>query len=469
MTTPSSTPAGSVPTGYLPAGTPAPSPGSGPGAPPSDGARLPQVVQTRRGFTNTWLFAGLVVSLFAVGLAFMLLFIGAHTGLTNLAWGVVFAVLPLGLVVPAFLWIDRFEPEPKLLLLTCFGWGACVATGVALGGNTLFDKIVTSSGGGSTLTAVISAPIVEESAKAAIVFLVFWFRRKDFDGVVDGIVLAGLSAAGFAATENILYLARAHMGAETTGLVSVFILRGLVAPFTHPLFTAFTGIGIGVAAVTHRRWLKITAPIAGLLLAMGMHALWNGSATTGWFLLVFPLFEVPLFVGAVIAVIVMRRHEGQLIGRFLWDYVPSGWFSPGEVWMLAAMPRRKQARRWSKRVGGKDGLNAMRAFQNSASDLALLRARVARGTAGDDLAEVQWGLLQNVNAARDSFTLQQRRQGTPLPAGPPPGQYAQVRSEPGYGGYALPATVPRAHPATAAPPIRGLQPGQPGPDFDPPA
>ena len=57
---------------------------------------------------------------------------------------------------------------------------------------------------------------------------------------------------------------------------------------------------------------------------MCMHGLWNWSGSTGWFLLVFPLFEIPLFVAGVIAVFVMRRHEGQLIGRFLWDYVPSG-------------------------------------------------------------------------------------------------------------------------------------------------
>ena len=31
------------------------------------------------------------------------------------------------------------------------------------------------------------------------------FRRREFDGVVDGVVYAGLVAAGFAFTENILY------------------------------------------------------------------------------------------------------------------------------------------------------------------------------------------------------------------------------------------------------------------------
>ena len=38
-----------------------------------------------------------------------------------------------------------------------------------------------------------------------------------------------VAAAGFAATENILYLARAHMSAETVGLVTVFVLRAFTS------------------------------------------------------------------------------------------------------------------------------------------------------------------------------------------------------------------------------------------------
>jgi len=57
--------------------------------------------------------------------------------------------------------------------------------------------------------AVISAPIVEESAKAFILFVLFFWKKDEFDGIVDGIVYAGMVGLGFAMTENILYYGRA--------------------------------------------------------------------------------------------------------------------------------------------------------------------------------------------------------------------------------------------------------------------
>jgi len=75
---------------------------------PSDAAAS-AVSTTRRGFTNTWLFTGLVVSAMATGLAVVLLVVESTSGITSAALGLVFAVIPLGIVVPAFLWLDRFE------------------------------------------------------------------------------------------------------------------------------------------------------------------------------------------------------------------------------------------------------------------------------------------------------------------------------------------------------------------------
>jgi RsiW-degrading membrane proteinase PrsW (M82 family) len=279
----------------------------------------------------------------ATGLAVVLLVVGSTNGITSAALGLVFAVIPLGIVVPAFLWLDRFEPEPKRLLLFTFGWGACLATVVSLVVNTGAEVLLIKAGSSSQLAAVVSAPVVEETTKGLVVLLIFLARRRDFDGVVDGIVLAGISAAGFAATENILYLAQGESTLGTSGLIITFVLRGLILPFSHPMFTACTGVGIGIAAVTARKWVRVVAPLCGWLAAMCLHAFWNWTTLTSAVLFTFPLVEVPLFCIAVIAVVMLRRREGQMIGRYLWDYVGTGWFSPGEVWMLASMGRRKQA------------------------------------------------------------------------------------------------------------------------------
>jgi RsiW-degrading membrane proteinase PrsW (M82 family) len=41
------------------------------------------------------------------------------------------------------------------------------------------------------------------------------------------------------------------------------------------------GIGIGVAARTRDRHLRVIAPLGGYLAAVVLHALWNGAATLG--------------------------------------------------------------------------------------------------------------------------------------------------------------------------------------------
>jgi hypothetical protein len=54
----------------------------------------------------------------------------------------------------------------------------------------------------------------------------------------------------------------------------------------------------------------------------------------------------------------------------------------------------------------------LRSFQNASSDLALLRSRVVRGSAGPDVATEQWAMLQNIAAARTAFS-------QPQPPAPP--------------------------------------------------
>src|SRR5262249_14409594 len=158
----------------------------------------------------------------------------------------------------------------------------------------------------------ISAPIAEEAAKGIfLVGLLIW-RRQEFDGLVDGIVYAGFTAAGFAFTENIYYFGRVFatfgFGTATTGVIAAFILRAVRAPSTHPLFTAMTGLGIGSAARTTNSKVRVLAPLAGYLGAVMLHSLWNSSATLGGantFLVVYFLVILPI-LGAMVAVVVWQ-------------------------------------------------------------------------------------------------------------------------------------------------------------------
>ena len=154
--------------------------------------------------------------------------------------GTVLAAVPVLPVVGCYLWLDRYEPEPRSLLALGLGWGALVATAVALV-LQFFDSF--AFGGTDAFRAVVVAPVTEEGAKGLFIVLLLLFRRQEFDGILDGIVYAGMVGIGFAFTENILYLASAYVGVDgsTGGLesaVGLFIFRCLFSPFAHPVFTA---------------------------------------------------------------------------------------------------------------------------------------------------------------------------------------------------------------------------------------
>ncbi len=361
-----------------------------------DGRRLPYLTPlpqpggpvannpTTRPLVRRWLQVAVMVVGFGLCAVVLAGSIGLEAGVQASLLGVVFAALPLGVVVPAFMWLDRFEAEPNSMLLFAFAWGALVASAGALVLNTSSMVLLQQSvPDAETMRAVVVAPVVEESLKGAGVLILVLFRRREFDGVVDGIVYAGVTAAGFAFAENILYLGRAYHESGGQGLALVFFLRGVMGPFAHPLFTVCTGIGLGVASSTRRATVRLLAPLLGWLLAIALHGWWNLTTVAGLrgFLSTYVFLQAPIFVAVGCVALWARKREGRLIGVALTPYAAAGWLSYPEVVMLASMPQRRRARVYAQVAGGRQGLQAMRSFQDTASELALLRMRMVRGTA----------------------------------------------------------------------------------------
>jgi protease PrsW len=368
---------------------PSPFPGMNAGSAPAP----PKRVDWRR-----IVVMGVVVALcLGCGIA-LLSIIGYNIGPLALVIGFVAALIPVPLLVAAFMWLDRYEPEPPFYLAFCFLWGAFVATLVAYLGNTFVSDLFERNHVSDNYVAVFVAPFIEESMKALgpILLLIFtvWRKRPAFNGIIDAIVFFGLSATGFAFSENILYLgghgyaAGADQGGVAGGVqyvIMVFIGRIPLSGFAHPLFTSMTALGVGIALRTTNRLLKVVAPIGGWLLAMTLHGSWNGMAvlaqmTGHWQWLLYGYFAVmmPIFFAMVAFAMSLRSAEGRLTQRVLQDYVRLGWLSPPEAASLATMGRRRSARAWAQRVAGDVGSAGMRGFQLSATRLALLRDRMDR-------------------------------------------------------------------------------------------
>lgn len=334
---------------------------------------------------------------------------------SSLVVGAVLALIPVGPVVGVFLLLDRWEPEPPKLLLIAFAWGATVAALTALIINSTADYLLSNGGNsGSSLAGIVSAPLVEEGAKGAFVLAICLFLREEFDGVVDGVVYAGITAAGFAFTENILYFARAfdqgHQAGGGTVLLT-FVLRGIFSPFAHPLFTSMTGIGIGIAAASANkaRWL---APIGGYLVAICLHGAWNASATffgLGGFIGLYVLVMVPVGAAAFAFVYYQRKREQRVISMQLPWMSQAGWIAPSEIGPLASLKGRRQWHQQVKQVHGKVAGRAVREYQNTVTELAFLRRAADRGVPLLELQRRQYELLQELGAAASTVHAQVNR------------------------------------------------------------
>ncbi|MFJ7904997.1 PrsW family intramembrane metalloprotease [Streptomyces sp. NPDC096198] len=363
-----------------------------------------------------WVRYGALVTLLTLSGLVILALVRQQTGTEGFLVGLGLAVLPVPLLVAAFRWLDRVEPGPWRNMVFAFAWGACAAALIAIVANSFATRwIATATAdphGADTLGATLIAPVVEESAKAAAVLLVFLFRRRDFTGIVDGVVIAGVTATGFAFTENILYLGTAFGTDQLSGgrgLASVtaatFFVRVVMSPFAHPLFTVCTGIGFGVAALTteRRRALRVLLPLAGLLLAMGMHSMWNGSSSFGdfGFFAVYASFMAPAFALLTWLVIWTRQRELRTVREELPVYTATGWLGPAEPHVLGSMRARRLARQYARQHFGRAAARSVAQYEAYATSLAFLRHRARRGRAGADFAERESELLNALWARRE--------------------------------------------------------------------
>jgi RsiW-degrading membrane proteinase PrsW (M82 family) len=336
------------------------------------------------------ILASLIALLFGL---IVLLLIGFETGPVPFLIGLVTATVPVPIYLILVLWIDRYEAEPFWMLATAFFWGALVAVFFAIIINTISGEAVAimtdSEQAGHTFGAVISAPIVEEIAKALILFIFFFLKKDEFDGVIDGIVYAGMVGLGFAMTENILYYGKAVVS-PNVGLLFVFILRGALAPFSHPMFTSFTGIGLGLARQSRNTAVKWIAPPLGLLAAISMHSIWNGSGALfggGAFILTYIIIMIPAFFIMLVVIALGLRREGQIVREHLAADFQGGLLTQQEYNQLCTIRGRMGSSFNAFSRGGLGHWQAARRLNQTASELAFHRSRVARGISAADAHE----------------------------------------------------------------------------------
>lgn len=171
-------------------------------------------------------------------------------------------------------------------------WGGGAAVGIyALPANGALLEILAQYGGvdfAYSWGAALVAPVTEETAKAFAVGVVVLASGQRLRTPMDAALIAGYSAVGFTATEDVLYslnVAWLNLGeAPLVSTLLVYVLRAVVFGLvTHVVFSVLVGAGIGVMALGSAQTAKRLVQGAALLAAgYGLHGLWNSPLLLSW-------------------------------------------------------------------------------------------------------------------------------------------------------------------------------------------
>lgn len=354
--------------------------------------------------------------LLLLGFAIIFLLMTLSSGLVTFV-ATILSFFPLLLIIGMVLWFDRWKPQPKVAMGLCILWGGVAAIILTL--VFQFPLQVVMAGAGVTddngaIGAVVMAPIFEETTKGMILVVIALAARRYFEGPLDGWVYGSLAGAGFAFTENILYLSRsyaegAQMGAGggTVALIMTFVVRCLLSPLLHSTFTMCAGVTIGLAARRGQWWAIILMWIPGLLAGMMLHALWNGLATflrpTSFILAIIFIIVPSLLISSIwfALAIFLQFNETKQTRANLGDYANAGWLTHAEVEMLGTWKGRRAGKRWAGRYPS--GKQHMKKMIKLSTALATTRMRIVGGIGGTGEQERERYLLDQFTQERSAL------------------------------------------------------------------
>ena len=408
----------------------------------------------------------MIIVLGTVAVLLVILMTAVHP--VGTAIGFVLSSVAMAVVLLAYLWLDRWEPEPRRLLVLAFLWGASVAVVISVALELLVDSWINPGGAkDSFASGAISAPLVEEAAKGLFLLIMMTGRRRnELNSLTDCLVYAGVTAAGFAWLEDIMYISH---GGSLAGSLATAAMRLIMGPFAHPLFTSLVGIGVYFALQQRNSVAKFGSIALGYIGAVIMHGLWNASSLLGAqaYFRVYLLWMVPIFALAVWLGVASRRREQRVVADKLPGMVAANVVSQNEATWLGSIRDRKLAINEATRIGGRPAGKAVKNFAAQVVELAFVRDRIDRGFGDEPEVALQTEEADGVYAARAAApVLQGGMAGYRAPDPPPPGQPVDALPTEAYtswirrvGAYII-DTVPVAIVLQAGPVIAGVIGGE---------
>ncbi|MGJ5640869.1 PrsW family intramembrane metalloprotease [Formosa sp. S-31] len=206
----------------------------------------------------------------------------------------VLALAPIVIIVTYIYYKDKYEKEPKLLLVYNFLLGAFVSIFITTLFYIIFDYALPLDSA-SVLQQFVKAFLVvgftEEFSKYVIIRY-FAQTNPAFNEPFDGIVYAVMVSMGFAATENIFYVLEGGLNSA--------LLRAFTAVPAHATFGILMGYFMGKAKFSKK---SIKLNLTGLLLAIIFH----GSYDFFLFINFVPGVWVGAFISLAIGLLLARK------------------------------------------------------------------------------------------------------------------------------------------------------------------
>lgn len=202
-------------------------------------------------------------------------------------------ILPVLAFLGGLVLLDSFKLAPLRRLL------ASLAAGTAMALVAYLANALLLGGKGVPNSTWIETPIMEELLKA---LMVWWLLRTGRIGfMVEGAIYGFAVGAGFAMTENIVYLH--YLGPAS---MIVWLVRGFGTSLMHGGGTAIVGI-LGASQIHRGKFAGDLALVAGWALACGVHILYNApflppAFAAGLVLIGIPALMVVIFIRSESAV-----------------------------------------------------------------------------------------------------------------------------------------------------------------------
>lgn len=185
-------------------------------------------------------------------------------------------------ILPPIIWLlfwlrEDAHPEPKKEIIIVFFFGmasvvlALILENTFLGTNSFLKKVFGYSAWTFQISNLLGFALIEELSKTGAAFFSA-IKTKYFDEPEDGIIYLVTAALGFAAAENMLFIAGSlKVGVSQSIVVSAF--RFINAVLLHVSSAAI--IGAGFAFSFYNKTRRTKEVIFAIIIATLLHAFYN--------------------------------------------------------------------------------------------------------------------------------------------------------------------------------------------------